>query len=151
MNLPIKPPITPMLALLGDALPEGNYLYEPKWDGFRAVVFRDGDDIVIQSRHQRSLNRFFPDLVEGLKRQLPIRAVVDGEIVIAGERGLDFDALQLRLHPSTRRVTGAPGRVRRARAGQGRPALAAAAPAPRDAREGAVARRVARAPLAGHP
>jgi ATP-dependent DNA ligase len=104
MDLPIRPPLTPMLALLGDHLPEGQYLYEPKWDGFRALVFRDGDDIVIQSRHHAVLNRYFPELAEGLKAQLPPRVVIDGEIVIAGEHGLDFDALLQRLHPSTRRV-----------------------------------------------
>ena len=87
--------------------PTASYLYEPKWDGFRAIVFRDGDESSIQSRHQRLAQpRYFPELVEGVKKQLPRRAiVVDGEIVIAGDHGLDFDALLLRLHPSTRGST----------------------------------------------
>lgn len=105
MNLPVKPPISPMLAQLSDTIPEGAYQYEPKWDGFRAIVLRDGDELEIVSRHQRPLDRYFPELVEGLARVLPPRIVLDGEIVIAGERGLDFDALQLRLHPAASRVS----------------------------------------------
>jgi ATP-dependent DNA ligase len=94
-----------MLAKLVDALPDGDsWLYEPKWDGFRVIVFRDGDEWLLQSRELRPLNRYFPELEAPLLRALPERAVVDGELVIAGERGLDFEALQLRLHPAESRV-----------------------------------------------
>ena len=79
-------------------------VFEPKWDGFRALVFRDGDEIFIQSRDEKSLNRYFPELLETLKSQLPVRSVVDGEIVIARDGALDFDALQLRIHPAASRV-----------------------------------------------
>ncbi len=105
MALPITPPLAPMLAKLGSGLPTGDrFAFEPKWDGFRAIVFRDGDDVQIQSRGEKPLERYFPDLIEPLKANLPARCVVDGEIVIVGERGLDFDALQLRLHPAASRV-----------------------------------------------
>jgi ATP-dependent DNA ligase len=103
-GLALKPPIEPMLAKLAEELPEGDYLYEPKWDGFRAIVFRGADDIYIQSRDARPLDRYFPELHKLLKARLPRRCVVDGEIVIATSRGLDFDALQLRLHPAASRV-----------------------------------------------
>jgi ATP-dependent DNA ligase len=93
-----------MLAQLSDELPTGDYLYEPKWDGFRAIVFRGNDDVYIQSRDERPLDRYFPELHAALLKQLPRHCVVDGEIVIAGTKGLDFDALQLRLHPSASRV-----------------------------------------------
>jgi ATP-dependent DNA ligase len=94
-----------MLAKRIDDLPPGDtWLFEPKWDGFRALVFRDGDEIFIQSRDQKPLNRYFPELVETLKSQLPQRCVLDGEIVIAGSDGLDFETLQLRLHPAASRV-----------------------------------------------
>jgi len=94
-----------MLAKLADALPAGeNYLYEPKWDGFRAIVFREGADVFIQSRDLRPLDRYFPELHDDLLKQLPQGCVLDGEIVIATARGLDFDALQLRLHPAASRV-----------------------------------------------
>src|SRR3977135_3447293 len=82
----------------------GTWIFEPKWDGFRALIFRDGDEILIQSRDEKSLNRYFPELIEPLKSALPGRAVLDGEIVIAKDGGLDFDALQLRLHPAASRV-----------------------------------------------
>jgi ATP-dependent DNA ligase len=102
---PIAPPIEPMLAKLADKLPAGGaYLYEPKWDGFRAIVFRSGPDLFIQSRDLRPLDRYFPDLHEPFLDNLPERSVVDGEIVIATSRGLDFDALQMRLHPAASRV-----------------------------------------------
>jgi ATP-dependent DNA ligase len=101
----VRPPIDPMLAKLADELPpEGDVLYEPKWDGFRAIVFRGEDDVYIQSRDRRPFDRYFPDLHEALPKRLPAGCVVDGEIVIAGPRGLDFDALQLRLHPAASRV-----------------------------------------------
>jgi ATP-dependent DNA ligase len=105
MNLPVSPPIAPMLAKRVDAIPGGDtWIFEPKWDGFRALVFRDGDEIMIQSRDQKSLNRYFPELVQTLMQQLPLRCVLDGEIVIAAQDGLDFDALQLRIHPAASRV-----------------------------------------------
>src|SRR5437879_4723237 len=94
-----------MLSKRVDEIPAGeDWLFEPKWDGFRAVIFRDAKEILIQSRDGKSLNRYFPELVETLLRQLPDRCVLDGEIVIASERGLDFDALQLRIHPAASRV-----------------------------------------------
>jgi ATP-dependent DNA ligase len=105
MDLPVNPPILPMLAARVSALPAGgDWIYEPKWDGFRAIVFRDGKEIFIQSRDEKPLNRYFPELVESLQSQLPGRCVLDGEIVIVHENGLDFDALQLRLHPAASRV-----------------------------------------------
>ena len=94
-----------MLAKRVDHLPEtGAWIFEPKWDGFRALIFRDGDEILIQSRDEKPLNRYFPELVGPLRGQLPERCVLDGEIVIARESGLEFDALQLRLHPAASRV-----------------------------------------------
>jgi ATP-dependent DNA ligase len=94
-----------MLAKLADALPaEGDYLFEPKWDGFRAIVFRGAKDVYIQSRDLRPLDRYFPELHEALLERLPPDCVLDGEIVIAAKGGLDFDALQLRLHPAASRV-----------------------------------------------
>ena len=104
-GFPIAPPIEPMLAKLTTELPAGEgWLFEPKWDGFRALVFKDGDTVYIQSRDLKPLDRYFPELAEPLRKSLPARCVVDGEIVIAGEHGLDFDALQLRLHPAASRV-----------------------------------------------
>jgi ATP-dependent DNA ligase len=101
----IPPPIEPMLAKLADALPTGGgFLYEPKWDGFRAVVFRDQSEVYIQSRDLRPLDRYFPELHDELLKQVPPGSVVDGEIVIVTPQGLDFDALQLRLHPAASRV-----------------------------------------------
>jgi len=104
MAFPIAPPVDPMLAKLATALPEGDgWLFEPKWDGFRAIVFRDGSDVYIQSRDLKPLDRYFPELKPALLASLPPRAVVDGEIVIATD-ALDFDLLQLRLHPAASRV-----------------------------------------------
>src|SRR5215510_6138886 len=103
-NLTVKPPIEPMLAKLADELPSGAYLYEPKWDGFRAIVFRGADDVYIQSRDARPLDRYFPELHDALLALLPKDCVIDGEIVIATPHGLDFDLLQLRLHPAESRV-----------------------------------------------
>ena len=101
----LEPPIEPMLATLGEGLPDGDgWLFEPKWDGFRALVFRDGDGLYLQSRDLKPLDRYFPDLAAPLLAALPERAVVDGEIVIATAHGLDFDALQMRLHPAASRV-----------------------------------------------
>jgi ATP-dependent DNA ligase len=101
----VEPPIEPMLAKIADQLPTGGgFLYEPKWDGFRAIVFRRGGDVFIQSRDLRPLDRYFPDLHDVLMSSLPEGSVIDGEIVIATPHGLDFDALQLRLHPAASRV-----------------------------------------------
>jgi ATP-dependent DNA ligase len=101
----VNPPVLPMLAKRVGELPEaGSWIFEPKWDGFRALVFRDGDDVLIQSRDEKSLNRYFPELIDPVRSSLPLRCVLDGEIVIAGENGLDFDALQLRIHPATSRI-----------------------------------------------
>jgi len=104
-GFPIEPPIEPMLAKLATDLPAGDgWLFEPKWDGFRAIVFRDRDRFYIQSRDLKPLDRYFPELEAVFRTSLPARCVVDGEIVIATERGLDFEALQLRLHPAASRV-----------------------------------------------
>lgn len=104
-DLPVRPPVEPMLSKLQDALPKGDgWLYEPKWDGFRAIVFRDGKRMHIGSRGGRGLDRYFPDLLEIFQRVLPVRCVVDGEIVINGPRGLDFEALLQRIHPAPSRV-----------------------------------------------
>src|SRR6202790_3113552 len=94
-----------MLAKRVDELPAaGSWIFEPKWDGFRALIFRDRDEIEIQSRDEKSLNRYFPELLDPVRAQLPPRCVLDGEIVIATNRGLDFEALQLRIHPAASRV-----------------------------------------------
>jgi ATP-dependent DNA ligase len=99
------PPIEPMLARVAERIPdEGGFIFEPKWDGFRAIVFRSADGVFIQSRDLRPFDRYFPDLHEVFLERLPPGCVIDGEIVIAGADGLDFDALQLRLHPAASRV-----------------------------------------------
>jgi ATP-dependent DNA ligase len=105
MLFPIEPPIEPMLAKVSEQLPsDGEYLFEPKWDGFRALVFRGGADLYMQSRDLRPLDRYFPELHAQLLDRLPSGSVVDGEIVIATPDGLDFDRLQMRLHPAASRV-----------------------------------------------
>jgi ATP-dependent DNA ligase len=106
MDLPVMPPVAPMLAKPVAQLPSGRYSFEPKWDGFRTVVFRDGDKIELGSRNERPLTRYFPELVTAIKAQLPGRCVVDGEIVVPDQDGrrLDFDALLLRIHPAASRV-----------------------------------------------
>jgi len=105
MHLPFEPPLEPMLAKAVDSLPDGDgWLYEPKWDGFRAIVFRDGDEVLIQSRDLKPLDRYFPELAAPLRASLPERCVIDGEVVIAGDGGLDFEALLLRIHPAASRV-----------------------------------------------
>jgi ATP-dependent DNA ligase len=102
---PLDPPIAPMLAKTAEAVPDGDgWLYEPKWDGFRALVFRGGNDVFIQSRDSRPLDRYFPELHDALLERLPDGCVLDGEIVIMTPQGLDFDLLQLRLHPAASRV-----------------------------------------------
>src|SRR5262245_26149768 len=104
MPLPFDAPIAPMLSSAVPALPEGEgWLFEPKWDGFRTIVFRDGDAITIQSRDEKPMNRYFPELIAPLTAGLPARCVMDGEIVIVGENGLDFEALLLRIHPAASR------------------------------------------------
>ena len=101
----MNPPVLPMLAKRIDELPAGQtWIFEPKWDGFRALIFRDGDEILIQSRDAKSLNRYFPELLDPLRAQLPARCVLDGEIVVAKNDGLDFEELQLRIHPAASRV-----------------------------------------------
>jgi ATP-dependent DNA ligase len=105
VNLPVLPPVAPMLAKLARELPVSDgLLYEPKWDGFRCIVFRDGAEVELGSRNERPLTRYFPELVAALQAQLPPRCVVDGEIVIVGPGGLDFDALLQRIHPAESRV-----------------------------------------------
>jgi ATP-dependent DNA ligase len=106
MTLPVPPPVSPMLAKLSRDLPAGNeWSYEPKWDGFRCIVFRDGDDVELGSRNERPLTRYFPELAAPLRAALPDRAVVDGEIVIMTDHGLDFDLLSNRIHPAESRIT----------------------------------------------
>src|SRR6478735_1164525 len=105
MRLPFEPPVEPMLAKASDGLPEGDgWLYEPKWDGFRALVFRDGDELYIQSRDLKPLDRYFPELADPLRAALPARCVLDGEVVIADEGTLHFESLLLRIHPAASRV-----------------------------------------------
>ena len=105
MKLPFDPPLEPMLAKPANALPEGEgWLFEPKWDGFRALIFRDGDEVFIQSRDVKPLNRYFPELEAPLRASIPERCVLDGEVVIASDGGLQFEALLLRIHPAASRV-----------------------------------------------
>ncbi len=105
MRLPFDPPLEPMLAKAADGLPSGDgWLFEPKWDGFRALVFRDGDEVLSQSRDLRPLDRYFPELAAPLRSELPERCVLDGEVVIARDGALDFEALLLRIHPAESRV-----------------------------------------------
>ena len=104
MQLPVMPPVAPMLAKAVSDIPPGAS-YEPKWDGFRAVIFRDGADIEIGSRNERPMTRYFPELVTAFASELPERCVVDGEIVVATGHGLDFEVLQQRIHPAASRVT----------------------------------------------
>jgi ATP-dependent DNA ligase len=104
MKLPVMPPVAPMLAKAVPAIPPGAS-YEPKWDGFRSIIFRDGDEVELGSRNERPMTRYFPELVDAVRAELPPRCVIDGEIVIATERGLDFEALQQRIPPAASRVT----------------------------------------------
>ena len=98
------PPVRPMLARAVDGIPDGDLAFEPKWDGFRCIVFRDGDEVVLGSRNERPLTRYFPELIEPLKASLPERAVVDGEIIVSVDDRLGFDALQQRIHPAESRI-----------------------------------------------
>jgi ATP-dependent DNA ligase len=106
MHLPVNPPVAPMLARPVPQIPDGPFSFEPKWDGFRSIVFRDGDELEIGSRNERPMTRYFPELVEAFTANLPPRCVVDGEIVIpdASGRRLDFEALLQRIHPAASRV-----------------------------------------------
>jgi ATP-dependent DNA ligase len=105
VRLPFDPPLEPMLAKPADSLPDGDgWLYEPKWDGFRAIVFRDGDEVFTQSRDLKPLDRYFPELGGPFRASLPERCILDGEVVIATGERLDFDALLLRIHPAESRV-----------------------------------------------
>jgi ATP-dependent DNA ligase len=105
VGLAFQPPLRPMLAKLSDALPPGEgFLYEPKWDGFRALAFRSGDEVYLQSRDEKPLSRYFPELVRALRDNTPERCVLDGELVLVTQGRLDFEALQLRLHPAASRI-----------------------------------------------
>ena len=112
MRLPVMPPVKPRLAKAVYEVPRAeDLLYEPKWDGFRCVVFRDGDEIELGSRTDRPLSRYFPEMLPALQAALPERCVVDGELVVVTDAGLDFDALQLRLHPAASRVNKLAGEI----------------------------------------
>jgi ATP-dependent DNA ligase len=105
MALPVPPPVSPMLAKASAALPDGDgWSFEPKYDGFRCIVFRDGDDVELGSRNERPLTRYFPEILQPLRDALPEHAVVDGELVSAQPYGLDFDLLSLRIHPAASRI-----------------------------------------------
>jgi ATP-dependent DNA ligase len=106
MDLPVNPPVAPMLAKPVAAIPGGDYVFEPKWDGFRSIIFRDGDEVEIGSRNERPMTRYFPELVDAFLAELPARCVVDGEVIVPDKTGtqLDFEALQQRIHPAESRV-----------------------------------------------
>jgi ATP-dependent DNA ligase len=104
MDLPVVPPVLPMLAKAAKTIPTGDFSYEPKWDGFRAIVFKDGDDVEIGSRNTKPMTRYFPELVEAFREHLPARCVIDGEIVVAVDDKLEFEVLQQRIHPAASRV-----------------------------------------------
>ena len=106
MRLPVMPPVAPMLAKLVPEIPEGAFSYEPKWDGFRSIVFRDGDEVEIGSRNERPMTRYFPEVVVAIREHLPPRCVIDGEIVVPDPTGgrLEFETLQQRIHPADSRV-----------------------------------------------
>src|SRR5882757_160900 len=103
MDLPVMPPVSPMLAKSVKTIPP-DASYEPKWDGFRSICFRDDDEVELGSRNERPMTRYFPELVAAVQAELPQRCVIDGEIVIATDHGLDFEALQQRIHPADSRV-----------------------------------------------
>jgi len=104
LNLPVMPPVAPMLAKAVPRIPEGALSFEPKWDGFRSIIFRDGDEVEIGSRNEKPMTRYFPELVEAVKVSLPDRCVVDGEIVVVVGERLEFEVLQQRIHPAASRV-----------------------------------------------
>src|SRR3954447_5357938 len=103
MKLPLLPPVAPMLSKSVPAIPPTGS-YEPKWDGFRSIIFRDGDEVEIGSRNEKPMTRYFPDVVEAVKAALPAKCVVDGEIVVPQDGRLDFETLQQRIHPAESRV-----------------------------------------------
>src|SRR5579859_7953849 len=104
MRLPVMPPVAPMLARSVPAIPDGAMSFEPKWDGFRSIIFRDGDQVEIGSRNEKPMTRYFPEIVAAVKANLPDRCVVDGEIVVAIGNRLEFEVLQQRIHPAASRV-----------------------------------------------
>ncbi|MBL8740739.1 MAG: ATP-dependent DNA ligase, partial [Myxococcales bacterium] len=105
MKLVVMPPVEPMLAKRTSTIPSGEgWIFEPKWDGFRTLVFRDGPEVYLQSRDSKPMNRYFPELEGPLLAQLPDKCVLDGEIVLAQNGRLEFEALQMRLHPAASRV-----------------------------------------------
>ncbi|MEZ5260292.1 MAG: ATP-dependent DNA ligase [Acidimicrobiales bacterium] len=170
MDLPVLPPVKPMLAKAVDSFPEGDISYEPKWDGFRCIAFRHGDEVILGSRNERPLTRYFPEVVANLRARLPERCVLDGEIIVVVEDRLDFDALQQRIHPAESHQPAGrahPGQLRglrRAGLRRRRPARAALRRTPPSARARAgpprrqrggrrhhPGRRRRRAPLPRHP
>src|SRR5262245_30689074 len=104
LTLPVMPPVAPMLARAVPHIPEGALSFEPKWDGFRSIIFRDGDQVEIGSRNEKPMTRYFPEIVEAVKATLPERCVVDGEIVVVLGKRLEFEVLQQRIHPASSRV-----------------------------------------------
>jgi ATP-dependent DNA ligase len=104
MQLPVMPPVAPMLSKAVPRIPEGPFSYEPKWDGFRSIVFRDGNEVEIGSRNERPMTRYFPEVVEAVKANLPERCVIDGEIIVVVGDRLEFEVLQQRIHPAASRV-----------------------------------------------
>jgi ATP-dependent DNA ligase len=104
MQLPVMPPVAPMLSKAVPRIPEGPFSYEPKWDGFRSIVFRDGDEVEIGSRNERPMTRYFPEIVEAVKANLPQKCVIDGEIIVVVGDRLEFEVLQQRIHPAASRV-----------------------------------------------
>src|SRR2546423_1278746 len=140
MNLPVNPPVAPMLAKPVDVMPDGDYVFEPKWDGFRSIVFRDGDEVEIGSRNERPMTRYFPELVAAVKAELPERCVIDGAIVIPDGEGRRLPGAQERGGPD--RLPAARPVPRRRQAGQRR--------SDRRVSDGEADRAVHRAPAAGH-
>src|SRR3979409_1709509 len=104
LRLPVMPPVAPRLAKSVPRIPQGQLSFEPKWDGFRSIIFRDGDDVEIGSRNGKPMTRYFPEIVTAVKANLPERCVVDGEIVVVVGERLEFEVLQQRIHPANSRV-----------------------------------------------